>query len=111
MTFLKSLQKIVQNVNHPAKSSNFLLEVGTPNVNTTNLYFHIVALVIRSFDLLNLGMTEVDEIRITSNKIDRIEEHAFPSRNTVTSLILEGNHVLEVPPLSALEDIEVEKVR
>jgi len=56
------------------------------------------------------GMTEVDEIRITSNKIDRIEEHAFPSRNTVTSLILEGNHVLEVPPLSALEDIEVEKV-
>ena len=56
-------------------------------------------------------MTEVDEIRITSNKIDRIEEHAFPSRNTVTSLILEGNHVLEVPPLSALEDIEVEKVR
>ena len=62
------------------------------------------------FDL-DLGMTEVDEIRITSNKIDRIEEHAFPSRNTVTSLILEGNHVLEVPPLSALEDIEVEKVR
>ena len=55
-------------------------------------------------------MTDVDEIRIASNKIDRIEEYALPTQNTVKSLILEGNHVLEVPPLSALEDIQVEKV-
>ena len=56
------------------------------------------------------GMTDVDEIRIASNKIDRIEDYALPTQNTVKSLILEGNHVLEVPPLSALEDIQVEKV-
>ena len=55
-------------------------------------------------------MTDVDEIRIVSNKIDRIEENALPTQNTVKSLILEGNHILEVPSLSALDDIRVEKV-
>ena len=56
------------------------------------------------------GMTAVEEIRIVSNKIDRIEDYALPSQNTVRRLILEGNHILEVPSLSALEDIQVEKV-
>ena len=55
-------------------------------------------------------MTAVEEIRIVSNKIDRIEDYALPSQNTVRRLILEGNHILEVPSLSALEDIQVEKV-
>ena len=62
--------------------------------------------------LMNLfvGMTAVEEIRIVSNKIDRIEDYALPSQNTVRRLILEGNHILEVPSLSALEEIQVEKV-
>ena len=52
----------------------------------------------------------MEEIRIVSNKIDRIEDLALPSQNSVKSLILEGNHILEVPSLSALEEIQVEKV-
>ena len=60
--------------------------------------------------LLHAGMADVEEIRIVSNKIDRIEDLALPSQNSVKSLILEGNHILEVPSLSALEEIQVEKV-
>ena len=41
-------------------------------------------------------MSDVEEIRIVSNKIDRLEDFALPSQNTVRSLILEGNHILEV---------------
>lgn len=52
----------------------------------------------------------MDEIRIVSNKIDRIEDFALPSQNSVKNLILEGNHILEVPSLSALTEIYVEKV-
>ena len=55
-------------------------------------------------------MTDVEEIRIVSNKIDRLEDFALPSQNSVKSLILEGNHILEVPSLSALQQIHVEKV-
>ena len=55
-------------------------------------------------------MTEVDEIRIANNKIDKIEENALPSRNSVKRLVLEGNHVLQIPPLSALEEIQVDEV-
>merc|ERR1711956_189853 len=56
------------------------------------------------------GMSDVEEIRIVSNKIDRLEDFALPSQNSVKSLILEGNHILEVPSLSALQQIHVEKV-
>ena len=55
-------------------------------------------------------MTDVEEIRIVSNKIDRLEDFALPSQNSVKSLILEGNHILEEPSLSALQQIHVEKV-
>ena len=55
-------------------------------------------------------MTDVEEIRIVSNKIDKIEDFALPSQNSVKSLILEGNHILEVPSLAALQEIHVEKV-
>ena len=55
-------------------------------------------------------MIDVQEIRIVSNKIDRIDENGFPSKNAVKSLILEGNHILEIPSLAALKDITVEKV-
>ncbi len=55
-------------------------------------------------------MIDVQEIRIVSNKIDRIEDFGFPSKNSVKSLILDGNHILEIPSLAALQDIEVEKV-
>ena len=40
-------------------------------------------------------MSDVEEIRIVSNKIDRLEDFALPSQNSVKSLILEGNHILE----------------
>ena len=56
------------------------------------------------------GMTDVDEIRIVSNKIDRVEDFALPGQNSVKSLILEGNHILEIPSLAALQEIHVEKV-
>jgi hypothetical protein len=59
----------------------------------------------------SLGMTDVQEIRIVSNKIDRIEDFALPTQNTVKSLILEGNHILEVPSLAALQDIKVDMVK
>ena len=35
-SFLKSLRKIVQNINHPAKSSHFLLKVGTPTLHVSS---------------------------------------------------------------------------
>lgn len=56
------------------------------------------------------GMTDVEELRIVKNKIDRLEDFSLPSQNTVKNLILEGNHILAVPSLSALEDIRVESI-
>ena len=44
-------------------------------------------------------MSDVEEIRIVSNKIDRLEDFALPSQNSVKSLILEGNYIY---PRSAL---------
>ena len=56
-------------------------------------------------------MHNVKTVTISKNKIDRIEDLSFPSRSMVESLTLEGNHILEIPSLSALQDIEVEHVR
>ena len=55
-------------------------------------------------------MHKVDKVTIAKNKIDRIEDLSFPSQSMVKSLTLDGNHILEIPSLSALQDIRVKQV-
>lgn len=56
-------------------------------------------------------MSEVKELQIIKNKIDRIEDFSVPSQNIIQSIHLEGNHILEIPSLSVLKDIRAETVR
>ena len=55
-------------------------------------------------------MHNVKQVTITKNKIDRIEDLSISSQSMVKSLTLEGNHILEIPSLSALQDIKVKQV-
>ena len=54
------------------------------------------------------GIHSLGELRIANNKIDRIEDFSLPEE--VGSLILEGNHILEIPSPKALENIDATKV-
>ena len=56
------------------------------------------------------GMSEVEELNIVKNKIDRIEDFSIPSPNVIRSINLDGNHILEIPTMAALRDMRVEKV-
>ena len=55
-------------------------------------------------------MSEVEELNIVKNKIDRIEDFSVPSPNVIRSINLDGNHILEIPTLEALSNMRVEKV-
>ena len=48
------------------------------------------------------GMTNVDRINILNNKIDKIGDLTITSESSVKSLVIQGNHLLEVPLNSAL---------
>ena len=41
-------------------------------------------------------MTDVKQLRIAKNKIDRIEDFSFPSQNLIGSIILEGKVFCEI---------------
>ena len=56
------------------------------------------------------GMSEVEELNIVKNKIDRIEDFSIPSPNVIRSITLDGNHILEIPTLAALSEMRVDKV-
>ena len=56
------------------------------------------------------GMSEVEELNIVKNKIDRIEDFSIPSPNVIRSINFEGNHLLEIPTLESLSNMRVEKV-
>ncbi len=47
-------------------------------------------------------------MRIANNKIDRIEDFSLPDE--VGSLVLKGNHVLDIPSPKALENMDASKV-
>ena len=55
-------------------------------------------------------MSEVEELNIVKNKIDRIEDFSVPPPNVIRSINLDGNHILEIPTLEALSNMRVEKV-
>ena len=54
------------------------------------------------------GMERIGELKIASNKIDRIEDLTVTEE--VRKLTLLGNHILEVPPPEAIRDIRVKHV-
>jgi hypothetical protein len=53
-------------------------------------------------------MESIGELRIANNKIDRIEDFSIP--NTVHTLSLHGNHILEIPTAVAMSKINVNQV-
>lgn len=55
------------------------------------------------------GMSNIGELKIANNKIDRIEDLSIPEE--VANLTLKGNHILQIPPPSSLENIRVTSVK
>jgi len=55
-----------------------------------------------------VGIGSLGELRISKNKIDRIEDFSLP--NAVGRLILKGNHILDIPSPRALSKLDAERV-
>ena len=55
------------------------------------------------------GMKRIGELKIANNKIDRIE--GLQISDDVKKLNLIGNHILQIPNLSALDGLTVKKVK
>ena len=55
-----------------------------------------------------MGIGSLGELRISKNKIDRIEDFSLP--NAVGRLILKGNHILDIPSPRALSKLDAERV-
>ena len=76
---------------------------------------HIRKLSIENSDLATIranafmGIASLRELRIANNKIDRIEDFAIAAG--VGSLVLKGNHILDIPSPLALSHIDADKVR
>ena len=55
-----------------------------------------------------VGIGSLGELRMSKNKIDRIEDFFLP--NAVGRLILKGNHILDIPSPTALAKLNAERV-
>ena len=55
-----------------------------------------------------MGIGSLGELRISKNKIDRIEDFSLP--NAVGKLVLKGNHILDIPSPTALANMDAERV-
>ena len=55
-----------------------------------------------------MGIGSLGELRISKNKIDRIEDFSLP--NAVGKLVLKGNHILDIPSPRALANLDAERV-
>ena len=53
-------------------------------------------------------MRNIGELKISSNKIDWIED--FSLQNEIGKLTLHGNHILAVPSTRALQNMQVKQV-
>ena len=57
-----------------------------------NFLYKMLPLIFQVFCIYSTGMSDVKNIRIAKNKIDRIEDFSFPSQNMIGNITLEGNN-------------------